>query len=219
MTFPAAPVERVSLRSDPVAVVGTTTLRRMQPRTFGDDLAVAFVAGEPDALRRVFDEHQRAVFTYARRFVSDQAADVTQEVFLAAWRSRERFDPAAGSLAGWLMGIARFKVIDHVRGRYRNASVAAGDLVDLSSSGTRGPGDGTVDDGAIDDLATRLLVADVLERLDEPGCSWIRMAFLEGLSHSEIADRVGAPLGTVKSTIRRGLERIRRDLESFDAHA
>ncbi len=117
------------------------------------------------------------------------------------------------------MGIARFKVIDHVRSRYRNVSVAAGDLVDLSSSGRHSPVDGGVDDRAIDDLATRLLVADALERLDEPGCSWIRMAFLEGFSHSEIAERVGAPLGTVKSTIRRGLERIRADLESFDAHA
>ena len=212
-------LDRVSLRPDPVAIAGTATLRRMRPRTFGDDLAVAFVAGDPDALRRVFDEHQRAVFTYARRFVSDQAADVTQEVFLAAWRSRERFDPAVGSLAGWLMGIARFKVIDHLRSRYRNASVAVGDLVGLSSSDTRRPGDGAVDDGAIDELATRLLVADVLERLDEPGSSWIRMSFLDGLSHSEIADQVGAPLGTVKSTIRRGLERIRRDLESFDAYA
>ena len=93
--------------------------------------------------------------------------------------------------------------------------MAAGDLVDLSSSDT-GPRR-ALDDGAIDDWRRGSLVADALERLDEPGCSWIRMAFLEGLSHSEIADRAGAPLGTVKSTIRRGLERIRRDLEAFDA--
>ena len=66
-------------------------------------------------------------------------------------------------------------------------------------------------------MATRILVAEALQRLDEPGSSWIRMAFMEGLAHSEIADRTGVPLGTVKSTIRRGLARMRRDLEAFDA--
>ena len=113
--FTAAPVERaLATARDRSPATATSTLRRMQARTFGDDVAVAFVAGEPDALRRVFDEHQRAVFTLRPEVrLPDQAADVTQEVFLAAWRSRERFDPAAGSLAGWLMGIARFKVIDH----------------------------------------------------------------------------------------------------------
>ena len=62
-------------------------------------------------------------------------------------------------------------------------------------------------------------MAEALQRVDEPGSTWIRMAFVDGLSHSEIAERTGAPLGTVKSTIRRGLQRIRRDLEVFDAQA
>ena len=102
----------------------------MRARTSEDDVADAFVAGEPDALRQVFDLHQRAIHSYCRRFLPDQAADVTQEVFLAAWRSRQRFDPATGSLAGWLMGIARFKVIDELRSLYRTDSVASGDLAD-----------------------------------------------------------------------------------------
>lgn len=178
------------------------------------DAAGAFVAGEPDALRRVYERHQRAVYTYCRTFVGDQAADVTQEVFLAAWRSRQRFDPSSGSLAGWIMGIARFKVIDHLRATYRNASVAGGDLIDLSNDTG-----GVTTDPALDQVATRLLVADALDRLGEPGSTWIRAAFIDGLSHSEIAARSGAPLGTVKSSIRRGLARIRRDLEEFERGA
>ncbi len=102
------------------------------------DLATSFVAGEPEALRRIFDEEQRAIYSYCRRFVEDHAADVTQEVFLAAWRSRHRFDPAAGSLGGWLMGIARFKVLDHVRGRYRDGSTPSADLVDHFADGGAG---------------------------------------------------------------------------------
>ena len=183
--------------------------------TSGDDLAEAFAAGAPDALRRAYDEHQRAVHSYCRKQVADHASDVTQEVFLAAWRSRDRFDPGSGSLGGWLMGITRFKVADHLRAHYRNQSVASGDLVDLGTTGDRP----SAADPDMDLVATRILVAEALRRVDEPGSTWIRMAFVDGLSHSEIAETTGTPLGTVKSTIRRGLQRIRRDLEVFDAHA
>ncbi len=185
----------------------------MPIRTSGDALAEDFAAGAPDALRRVYDEHQRAIYSYCRKLVADHAADVTQEVFLAAWRSRARFDPRSGSLGGWLMGIAKFKVADHLRAHYRNQSIASGDLVDLGASSNNS----TAGDADVDLVATRILVAEALRRVDEPGSTWIRMAFVDGLSHSEIAERTGAPLGTVKSTIRRGLQRIRRDLEVFDA--
>jgi RNA polymerase sigma-70 factor (ECF subfamily) len=155
------------------------------------------------------------VHSYCRKQVADHASDVTQEVFLAAWRSRDRFDPGSGSLGGWLMGITRFKVADHLRAHYRNQSVASGDLVDLGTTGDRP----SAADPDMDLVATRILVAEALRRVDEPGSTWIRMAFVDGLSHSEIAETTGTPLGTVKSTIRRGLQRIRRDLEVFDAHA
>ena len=198
---------------DRIAAARTDTLRLMHAQTSGDEVADAFVTGEPDALRRVYDEHQRAVHSYCRRFVPEHAADITQEVFLGAWRSRERFDPANGSMAGWLMGIARFKVLDHLRGRYRNQSVAVGDMVDLTA--TDDPR--TDEDPDIELVAARILVTEALDDLGDPAASWIRAAFMEGLSHTEIAERTGTPLGTVKSTIRRGMERIRRDLETFDA--
>jgi RNA polymerase sigma-70 factor (ECF subfamily) len=180
----------------------------------GDDLAAAFATGDPDALRRVYDEYQRAIHSYCRRFAPENAADICQEVFLGAWRSRERFDPASGSLGGWLMGIARFKVLDHLRVLYRSRSVAVGDMEDLTDTDLRtGP-----DEAELDAAATRILVADALDQLGDPAATWIRAAFLDGLSHTQIAERTGTPLGTVKSTIRRGLERIRRDLEALDAH-
>lgn len=187
----------------------------MGTRTSNDDVARAFVAGEPDALRRLYDDHQRAVYSYCRRFAGEQAADVTQEVFLAAWRSRTRFDPSSGSLGGWLLGIARFKVLDHLRSHYRDSSVPAGDLVDLRGVDGRPQ----AEDPEIERCATRILVSEALDELGDPAAAWIRAAFVDGLSHTEIAARADAPLGTVKSTIRRGLERIRRDLESFDGTA
>jgi len=213
MHIATSPSTNARTTATPAGWTATGTLPWMRARTSSDDVEDAFVAGDRDALRRVFDLHQRAVHSYCRRFLPEQAADVTQEVFLAAWRSRQRFDPATGSLAGWLMGIARFKVIDELRRSYRTDSVASGDLTERAQLEGRRPSD----DPAIDLMATRILVSEALQRLDEPGCSWIRMAFMEGLAHSEIADRTGVPLGTVKSTIRRGLARMRRDLEAFDA--
>ena len=187
----------------------------------GDDefdraLDEEFASGKPDALEAAYRRYGAVVHGYARRAAGVEAADeVTQDVFLAAWRSSSRYDPGQGSLGGWLMGIAKFKVADHLRALYRNRSVASGDLVDL---GTSSDGSSTRRSAS----ATRILVATRSmspSPADEPGSTWIRMAFVDGLSHSEIAERTGAPLGTVKSTIRRGLQRIRRDLEVFDAQA
>jgi RNA polymerase sigma-70 factor (ECF subfamily) len=186
------------------------------------DLASAFVGGDPSALRAVYDEHQRLVHSFCRRAVGDHAGDVTQEVFLAAWRSRERFDPEAGSLAAWLMGIARHKIVDHLRREQRTRTTVVADLTDVPP-GVDGPApggtnaDGTAwTDPALQHTAEQLLVADTLDRLGEPGRSIIRLSFLEGLTHGEIADRTDLPLGTVKSHIRRGLLKLRRELEELD---
>lgn len=176
-----------------------------------DDLAGAFVGGEPDALRNVYERHAGLVHTFCRRTLRpEDAAEVTQEVFVAAWRSRERFDPASGTLAGWLVGIARHKAVDHLRAQARRP-VPASDGVAARNLRI------VVDDENIDRIATRLLVADALEQLPEPTREAIRLAFLEGLTHEEVAERCDLPLGTAKSTIRRGLARLRRQLEGFDA--
>ena len=177
-----------------------------------DDLAAAFAGGDPDALRAVYDTHAELVHGFCLRTVPrHDAADVTQEVFVAAWRSRDRFDPTSGTLAGWLIGIARHKVVDHLRAQGRRPIPISDD--DTSARGLRI----VVDDDGIDRIASRLLVSDALLRLPDPTRELLRLAFEEGLSHPEIAERAGIPLGTAKSTIRRGLARLRHQLEGFDA--
>jgi RNA polymerase sigma-70 factor (ECF subfamily) len=164
----------------------------------------AFVAGEPDALRRVYDAHGRLVFTLCRRSLSPEtAADVTQEVFVAAWQSRAQFDPARGSIAGWLVGIARNKVIDALRAQARRPAAAREPVVT----------DAPVTAVAVDSLADRLLLADAMADLPDRAKKVIQLAFFEELTHPEIAERTALPLGTVKSDIRRGLQRMRRHLE------
>jgi RNA polymerase sigma-70 factor (ECF subfamily) len=174
-----------------------------------DRLATAFVAGADGALEAVYSAHGSLIFTYCRRVVGpERAADATQETFLAAWRSRDRYRPEAGSLAGWLMGIARFKAIDVLRTEGRQPSPA----IDVEAQAS----DRSVSDGSIDSLGERMLIADALDQLPARARDLVRLAFFDGLTHAEISERSGVPLGTVKSDIRRGLERMRRHLEGFD---
>ncbi len=173
-----------------------------------DELAARFAAGDESSFRLVYDRCADMVHTYCRRSLGPhRAADVTQEVFLAAWRSRERYRPEAGSLAGWIMGIARFKVIDQLRAEYRSPRP-----VDTDGEAPEGSVDGP-DPVA---MGERMLVAEALSSLPERAQHIVRLAFYEDLTHAQIVERTGHPLGTVKSDIRRGLERMRRHLEGFD---
>ncbi|HOT79638.1 MAG TPA: sigma-70 family RNA polymerase sigma factor [Microthrixaceae bacterium] len=170
-------------------------------------LAERFRSGDERALEEVYREHSRLVYSFCRRALDDhRAADATQDVFLAAWRSRERYRPDLGSLAGWLMGIARFKVVDIHRTEQRNplAPVTAQDA-------ERGV---VAED--LDLMAQRMLIADALMDLPERSREMVRLAYFDDQTHTQIAERSGVPLGTVKSDIRRGLQRLRRHLEAFD---
>lgn len=169
-----------------------------------DDVERAFVAGTDDALRRAYDAYGRLIFSLCRRNLdAELSADVTQEVFVAAWQARTRFDPARGSLAGWLVTIARNKVIDTIRAQARRPqAVRDPQLVE-----------GADPAALVDATADRLLLAEAMRELPERAQHVIRLAFFEDLSHPEIAARTELPLGTVKSDIRRGLDRMRRHLE------
>jgi RNA polymerase sigma-70 factor (ECF subfamily) len=179
------------------------------PGTTLDETVVdAFSAGDEAALRSLYDATSRLVYSFCRRSLgADLAADVTQEIYIAAWRSRHRYRPEQGSLTGWLMGIARFKTIDALRAAGRRPLTAEGEE----------PEDRGSEESRISDVAQRMLVADALAQLPERARQMVELAFYDELTHTEIAERTGVPLGTVKSDIRRGLERLRSYLEGFDA--
>ena len=81
-----------------------------------ETLEARFCSGDESAMEAVYRQHGSLVYSLCRRTLGpERAADTTQEVFFAAWKSRERYDPESGSLAGWLVGIARFKIIDLYR--------------------------------------------------------------------------------------------------------
>lgn len=166
----------------------------------------AFTRGDEAALKTIYDTHARLVYSYCRRSLTDERAkDVTQDVFVSAWKGREKFDPSRGSLPAWLMGITKNRLIDNVRAENRHSSRRA----------TSEPGDVGVE-AETERIGDRMLVADALKTLSVRARTAIELAYFEGLSHQQVSERTDLPLGTVKSDIRRGLASIRTLVEVTD---
>lgn len=198
-------------------------------------LVRAVAAGSHEALAALYDRHGDAVFASASRLTSDRgmAEEVVQETFLALWDRAETFDPSVGSLAAWLHTIARNRTVDRLRAAGRRPN-----LVPLSSAASGALGgseepdadtlervlaNGMLVAGAVPppsperELALRELRAALqgaLAGMPEPERVVIVMAYAEDLSQSEIADRLGWPLGTVKTRTRRALRHLREVLGS-----
>src|SRR6476660_653510 len=195
-----------------------------------DDAAVVrrMAAGSEAALETLYDRYATSIFAAVYRLTSDRgtAEEVVQETFLALWNRAETFDPAAGSLAAWLHTIARNRTVDRLRaaGRRPNLipwSSAAGEDEQDSAALDRLVGSGTVLGGAAIGLGPegelaagelRQVLRDALAELPESERTAIVLAYREELTQTEIAERLGWPLGTVKTRTRRALLRLREAL-------
>ena len=155
----------------------------------------------PAVLRAAFDICGGAVLAYGQRLLpsNEDAEDLVQQVFVAAWRQRRRYDPERASLLSWLLGIARFKAIDRLRRLERERRTVMEDRTSI------------VDEAST--TADRLLVAEALSWLRPEQQLVLELAFYHDLTHQQISDKLGMPLGTVKSQVRRGLQRLRRFLD------
>ncbi len=165
---------------------------------------------DSDAFAVIYDRHGGAAYSLAHRIVGDagMAEDVTQEAFLSIWRSTARFDAARGSVRAWVLGIVRNRAIDALRRATRPAPKL--DLDDDAVLETQAASQRTETEAIRRETADRLRQA--LGLLPREQSQVIELAYFGGFSHSEIADMLGAPIGTVKGRMRLGLEKIRATL-------
>lgn len=173
------------------------------------ELAARLAGGDREALAEMYRRWSPLVHTIALRALGtrEDAEDVVQQVFVAAWRGRATLRPERGSPAAWLVGITKHRVADVRAERYRSHR----NLQAVASEVATAP-DATGDS----DWAERLLLVHELERMGDPRATVLRMAFIEDRTHEDIARALDLPLGTVKSHVRRGLIALRDRLKEVE---
>ncbi len=174
------------------------------------ELAVRLQRRDPQALAELYDKYGRIAFSLIVRIVRDQgiAEDLTQETFLRVWNRMAGFDAERGALGAWVLTVARNRAIDYLRsvdGRTRQ------NAIELTA--TEMP-------SVFVDLEANLMNSDrarqlkaAFEKLNEKQRLVIELAYFEGLSQTEMAERMKQPLGTVKTWVRTALQTLRNELE------
>jgi RNA polymerase sigma-70 factor (ECF subfamily) len=166
---------------------------------------------DSEALSQLYDRLGKWVFSLAMSVVRNRsdAEEVTQEIFLRIWRQASRFKSDRGTVRAWLAIITRRSAIDRTRSRGHKEKKRATSMDDAAMEMTDTGAAGRIVDGA-----ERRIVHDAMGRLEDGQSEVIQLSYYEGYSHSEIADKLQLPLGTVKTRIRNGLKQLRQMLDS-----
>ena len=166
--------------------------------------------GDPRAFELLYDRHAGASFSLAYRMVGDRvtAEDISQEAFLSIWRSRLRYQPERGSVRTWVLGIVHHRAIDALRRNLvheRRRSSAEG-IEERHEASER-------TDAEVARREDARHVRAALADLPDEQCRVIELAYFGGFSHSQIAEMLEMPIGTVKGRMRLGLDKLRRGLQ------
>ncbi|MBI2188689.1 MAG: sigma-70 family RNA polymerase sigma factor [Acidobacteria bacterium] len=164
-------------------------------------------SGDGDGAAQLYDRHSRALYSLIFRIIGDEgdAEDVLQDVFAQAWRQASRYDPSRGAVAAWLLMMARTRAIDRLRARQARpvADAVGHERLAAVPADTRDAAADMIDAEEARRVRRALSELPLLQRLA------IELAYYEGLTQREIAERLEQPLGTVKTRMRTGLLKLR----------
>jgi RNA polymerase sigma-70 factor, ECF subfamily len=184
--------------------------RSQDIRDLADEEVMQLVQqGDPRAFELLYDRHGGAAFSLAYRMVGSRAAaeDVAQEAFLSIWRSRLRYQSDRGSVRTWVLGVVHHRAIDSLRRNtvHQRRRASSEGIEERHEAAER-----TDVEAARREEAQS--VRSALEMLPEEQCRVIELAYFGGFSHSQIAEMLETPVGTVKGRMRLGLEKLRGQL-------
>ena len=193
-------------------------VRLLIPRDDDAALMEAIASGDVACFERLYERHGGVVFATCLRILRDraEAEEVLEEVFWEIWARRDRYDRSRSAPFSYLMTLARSRALDRLRFRKRREGVWLElDEADRNALATAS-GDGANPFENASAVQRRVAIDRALEEIPPPHRRAVEMNFFQGLSHREIAERLGDPLGTVKTHIRQGLLALRKVLRSLD---
>jgi RNA polymerase sigma-70 factor, ECF subfamily len=171
------------------------------------------------ALARLYDRYSAVLFAAASRIAGERsdAEEVVLDTFAQAWRDAGQYRPDRGSVIAWLTMICRSRALDLVRARGRRTRLLdAASAAEPETLPAMGTGE-SLPSGDVERIERRTIVARALSDLSPPQRQAIQLAYFEGLSHSEIAEQLGEPLGTVKTRVRLAMQKLRDMLRPYYA--
>ena len=173
------------------------------------DQITRIAAGDESALAELYDSSSRLVYSLALRILSNptDAEEVALDVYTQVWKNANRFESQRGSVMAWLVTITRSRAIDRMRSQKNHALTSSGekDLAEIATTIE------TPESQSLEKESVRY-VRRALEDLPTEQRDAILLSFFNGLSHPEVADKLGIPLGTVKTRIRLGMSKLRESL-------
>src|SRR5215470_6968300 len=191
-----------------LGILNSTSQREVTPEA---TLPQRLIHKDVKAFEQLYDLHSRTVYSLVRRIIqqSSTAEEVVQDVFLHLWRNAAQYNPGKGPFVPWLLTLARNRALDHLRlksERQRRREDQTDELPPVASAPEY--------ERELDERRRIELVRSLMGGLLPRQKRAIELAYFEGLSHSEIAEKLKEPLGTVKSWIRNGLLRLKEGLQT-----
>jgi RNA polymerase sigma-70 factor (ECF subfamily) len=181
-----------------------------------EELMVVLARGDAEAFDFIYERHADAAFSLAYRICGTRVAaeEVVQDAFLALWRNGSRYEPGRGSVRNWILGIVHNRAIDALRRTVRHETRRAGD--EGLAERLMAPDRTDVEVGRREEAGE---VRDLLAELPADQRRVIELAYFAGFTHTQIADMLEIPVGTVKGRMRLGLEKLRTRMEMSGALA